>query len=81
MALFANSVRCNGASAAEGRPTVARLASSRQPVTHSGPRASPHAATQPVCLGKLEFASDHALRQFFSIPIRSACQSPRLEVA
>ena len=31
--LFANSLRCNGASAAEGRPSVARLASSRQPVT------------------------------------------------
>ena len=26
MALFANSLRCNGASAAEGRPSVARLA-------------------------------------------------------
>ena len=35
LALFANSLRCNGASAAEGRPTVARLASSRQPVTQS----------------------------------------------
>ena len=35
MALFANSPRCNGASAAEGRPSVARLASSRQPVTRS----------------------------------------------
>ena len=35
LALFANSLRCNGASAAEGRPTVARLASSRQPVTLS----------------------------------------------
>ena len=34
MALFANSLPCNGASAAEGRPSVARLASSRQPVTH-----------------------------------------------
>jgi hypothetical protein len=34
VALFANSLRCNGASAAEGRPSVARLASSRQPVTH-----------------------------------------------
>ena len=33
MALFANSLRCNGASAAEGRPSVARLAWSRQPVT------------------------------------------------
>ena len=33
LALFANSLRCNGASAAEGRPPVARLASSRQPVT------------------------------------------------
>ena len=33
LALFANSLRCNGASAAEGRPSVARLASSRQPVT------------------------------------------------
>ena len=33
MALFASSLRCNGASAAEGRPSVARLASSRQPVT------------------------------------------------
>ena len=37
LALFANSLRCNGASAAEGRPSVARLASSRQPVTQSGP--------------------------------------------
>ena len=36
MALFANSLRCNGASAAEGRPSVARLASSRQPVSLSG---------------------------------------------
>ena len=36
LALFANSLRCNGASAAEGRPSVARLASSRQPVTRSG---------------------------------------------
>ena len=34
MALFVNSLRCNGASAAEGRPSVARLVSSRQPVTH-----------------------------------------------
>ena len=25
MALFANSLRCNGASAAEGRPSVAQL--------------------------------------------------------
>ena len=33
MALFAVSPHCNGASAAEGRPTVARLASSRQPVS------------------------------------------------
>ena len=36
LALFANSLRCNGASAAEGRPSVARLASSRQPVTQTG---------------------------------------------
>ena len=35
MALFANSLRCNGASEAEDRPFVARLASSRQPVTLS----------------------------------------------
>jgi hypothetical protein len=35
VALFANSLRCNGASAAEGRPSVARLASSRQPETRS----------------------------------------------
>ena len=35
MALFANSLRCNGASAAEGRPSVAQLASSRQPVTQA----------------------------------------------
>ena len=35
MALFANSLRCNGASAAEGRPPVAQRPSSRQPVTHS----------------------------------------------
>ena len=33
LALFANSLRCNGASAVEGRPSVALLASSRQPVT------------------------------------------------
>ena len=33
MALFANSLRCNAVSAAEGRASVARLASSRQPVT------------------------------------------------
>jgi hypothetical protein len=36
-ALFANSLRGNGASAVEGRPSVARLASSRKPVTRSGP--------------------------------------------
>ena len=39
--LFANSLRCNGASAAEGRPSVARLASSRQPVTQLRPSAVP----------------------------------------
>ena len=33
MALFAISPRCNGASAAEGRPSVAGKPSSRQPVT------------------------------------------------
>jgi hypothetical protein len=40
MALFANSPRCNRASAAEGRPSVPQLASSRQPVTHK--RHWPH---------------------------------------
>jgi hypothetical protein len=33
LALFANSLRCNDASAVEGRPSMARLVSSRQPVT------------------------------------------------
>ena len=42
LALFANSLRCNGASAAEGRPSVARLASSRQPVTPSRHGAGLH---------------------------------------
>ena len=37
MALFAISPCCNGASAAAGRPSVARLALSRQPVTPRGP--------------------------------------------
>jgi hypothetical protein len=33
VALFANSLRCNGASAAEGRPSVPDTPSARQPVT------------------------------------------------
>ena len=36
MALFANSLRCDGASAAEGGPSVSGKPSSRQAVTHSG---------------------------------------------
>ena len=56
MALFANSLRCNGASAAEGRPTVAQGPSSRQPVTHSGPAPSLCAAMQLAlgdCVGNV----------------------------
>ena len=50
MALFANSLRCNGASAAEGRPSVARLASLRQPVTQTNLSLNPsypHQAQDP----------------------------------
>ena len=36
MALFANSLRCNGGSAAEGRPSVADTVSRQPPVTPSG---------------------------------------------
>ena len=49
MALFANSLRCNGASAAEGRPTVARLASSRQPVTLTGSAAWRKGSARKQC--------------------------------
>ena len=45
LALFANSLRYNGASAAEGRPSVARLASSRQPVTRSRHSAKRYSIT------------------------------------
>ena len=48
MALFANSLRCNSASVAEGRPSVAGKPSLRPPVTLSGPRRSPNVATQPA---------------------------------
>ena len=39
LALFANSLRCNGTSAAEGRPSVVGTLSSRQHVTPSGNNA------------------------------------------
>ena len=42
MALFANSLRCNGASAVKGRPSVADVEASQQLVTQTGSsRASP----------------------------------------
>ena len=44
--LFANSPRCNRASEAEGIPSVARLASSRQPVTASCYRRLRNSASQ-----------------------------------
>jgi hypothetical protein len=49
LALFANSLRCNGASAAEGRPSVARLASSQQPVTRCGSRGQRDSAKGKGC--------------------------------
>ncbi len=61
MALFANSPRCNGASAVKGRPSVAQGPSSRQPVTPTGlciqcatgplkksAKRQPYAAISPV---------------------------------